>query len=276
MVIFFAALGLPGLCGFIGEVLVVLSAWSFSMVLAVISAAVVILTAGYILWTIQRVYLGPEYKGPHAEALRPMSLREIAIAAPLVVMAVVLGVFPNALVEIYRRHDPRPGRSNRPRRAIGAGRSRLRQPSPLYLRKRGRGRGPSVVPCPRKLPSRGARMGRSGRVGQFPPYPCCQGLAVNLHELIQYVLTIWGRRSARCGRRYRSSSRSSLLLLARMIFSPRKAPGLPCYIALLGTAAALAVLCLDVHSWQHFSPGQQPVVLPPAPHDDLYRSAGAG
>jgi NADH-quinone oxidoreductase subunit M len=99
MVIFFAALGLPGLCGFIGEVLVVLSVWSFSVVLAVISAAVVILTAGYILWTIQRVYLGPEYKGPHPEALRPMTLREIAIAAPLVVMAVVLGIFPESLLK---------------------------------------------------------------------------------------------------------------------------------------------------------------------------------
>ena len=98
LVIFFAALGLPGLCGFIGEVLVVLAVWKFSVVLAVISAAVVILTAGYILWTIQRVYLGPEYKGPHAEALRPMTLREIAIAAPLVVMAVVLGVFPATLL----------------------------------------------------------------------------------------------------------------------------------------------------------------------------------
>jgi len=99
MVIFFSALGLPGLCGFIGEVLVVLSVWRFSIVLAVLSAAVVILTAGYILWTIQRVYLGPEYKGPHPEALRPMTFREIAIAAPLVVMAVVLGVFPSMLLD---------------------------------------------------------------------------------------------------------------------------------------------------------------------------------
>jgi NADH-quinone oxidoreductase subunit M len=64
IVIFFAAMGLPGLCGFWGEMFVVLSAWSYNMVLAVIAAAVVILTAGYILWTVQRVYLGPEYKGP--------------------------------------------------------------------------------------------------------------------------------------------------------------------------------------------------------------------
>ncbi len=47
--IFFAGLGLPGLCGFIGEVFVTLSAWKFSMALAIVSAGVVILTAGYIL-----------------------------------------------------------------------------------------------------------------------------------------------------------------------------------------------------------------------------------
>jgi NADH-quinone oxidoreductase subunit M len=99
LVIFFAALGLPGLCGFIGEIFVVLAAWSYSMVLAVIAASVVILTAGYILWTIQRVYLGPEYKGPHPEALSPMTRRELAIAAPLVLMAVLLGVYPRALLD---------------------------------------------------------------------------------------------------------------------------------------------------------------------------------
>ncbi len=96
--IFFAGLGLPGLCGFIGEVLVVLSVWKYSTVLAVISAAVVILTAGYILWAIQRVYLGAEYKGPHGEALVPITMRELLIATPLLVMAIVFGVYPNSLL----------------------------------------------------------------------------------------------------------------------------------------------------------------------------------
>ncbi|MEM8679793.1 MAG: NADH-quinone oxidoreductase subunit M, partial [Planctomycetota bacterium] len=94
MGIFFAGLGLPGLCGFIGEVLVVLSVWNFSIVLAVISAFVVILTAGYILWAIQRVYLGAEYKGPHGEALTPITARELLVAVPLLVLAIVFGVFP--------------------------------------------------------------------------------------------------------------------------------------------------------------------------------------
>jgi NADH-quinone oxidoreductase subunit M len=96
--IFFAGLGLPGLCGFIGEVLVVLSVWNFSVTMAVISAAVVILTAGYILWAVQRVYLGPEYKGPHPEALTPITFREFSIAAPLLALAIWFGVNPQSLL----------------------------------------------------------------------------------------------------------------------------------------------------------------------------------
>jgi NADH-quinone oxidoreductase subunit M len=96
--IFFAGLGLPGLCGFIGEVLVVLSVWNFNQTLAIISASVVILTAGYILWALQRVYLGPEYKGPHPEALTPMTAREFSIAAPLLALAIYFGVNPQSLL----------------------------------------------------------------------------------------------------------------------------------------------------------------------------------
>ncbi|MCA9268175.1 MAG: NADH-quinone oxidoreductase subunit M [Planctomycetales bacterium] len=101
MGLFFAGLGLPGLCGFIGEVLVVLSVWKFSILLAVISASVVVLTAAYILWAVQRVYLGAEYKGPHPEALVPMYAREWAVALPLFVLAIVFGVFPHQTVLKY-------------------------------------------------------------------------------------------------------------------------------------------------------------------------------
>jgi NADH-quinone oxidoreductase subunit M len=98
IVIFFAGLGLPGLCGFIGEVLVVLSVWTFDKALAVLSASVVILTAGYILWAVQRVYLGAEYKGPHPEALVPITSREFSIAIPLVVLAILFGVYPDSVL----------------------------------------------------------------------------------------------------------------------------------------------------------------------------------
>jgi NADH-quinone oxidoreductase subunit M len=100
-VIFLAAVGLPGLCGFIGEAFVVFSVWSFDKTLAILSAATVILTAGYILWAFQRVYLGAEYKGPHGEHLEPSTWRENAIAVPLVVAAFVLGIFPQQTVLRY-------------------------------------------------------------------------------------------------------------------------------------------------------------------------------
>ena len=100
--IFFAGLGLPGMCGFIGEVFVTLSAWNFSPLLAVVVASGVILTAGYILWAIQRVYLGPVYKGPHAEEITPINGREAAIAWTLLIFAIVLGVYPESMFGMMR------------------------------------------------------------------------------------------------------------------------------------------------------------------------------
>ncbi len=100
--IFFAALGLPGLCGFIGEVFVVLSTWNYSPLLAIIAASGVILTAGYILWTIQRVYLGAEYKGPHADAITPINGREATVAVVLLFFAILLGVYPESMFGLMR------------------------------------------------------------------------------------------------------------------------------------------------------------------------------
>jgi NADH-quinone oxidoreductase subunit M len=97
--IFFAGLGLPGLCGFIGEVFVTLSVWNYSHALAVVSASTVILTAAYILWTLQRVYLGAEYKGPHGDHITPINGRELAIAAPLLAIAIWFGVYPRAVLD---------------------------------------------------------------------------------------------------------------------------------------------------------------------------------
>ena len=97
--LFFAGLGLPGLCGFIGEFFVVLSAWKYSIALAVVAASTVILTAGYILWTLQRVYLGTDYRGPHSEALTRITPRELSIATPLLALAILLGVYPRIILD---------------------------------------------------------------------------------------------------------------------------------------------------------------------------------
>jgi NADH-quinone oxidoreductase subunit M len=94
-VIFFGSMGLPGLCGFVAEVFVVLASFNYSKILAVLAAAAVILTAGYILWTLQRVFLG---RSEAWKGLPDMDLREITIAVPLVVMTIAMGIMPNALI----------------------------------------------------------------------------------------------------------------------------------------------------------------------------------
>jgi len=95
---FFASLGLPGLCGFIGEVWVLLGtfhagakySWAYPM--AILAAAGVILTAGYILWLIRRVYLGKE-REEYAD-YPDASPRETFILVPMAVLCIALGVLP--------------------------------------------------------------------------------------------------------------------------------------------------------------------------------------
>lgn len=101
--LFFAGLGLPGLCGFIGEIFVVLSTWNYSPALAIVAASGVILTAGYILWALQRVYLGPEYLGPHSEDITPINGRETAVGVVLLAFAIILGVFPGIMFSIMEQ-----------------------------------------------------------------------------------------------------------------------------------------------------------------------------
>ena len=101
--LFFAGLGLPGLCGFIGEIFVVLSAWNYSPMLAIVSASGVILTAGYILWALQRVYLGAEYTGPHSEDITPINAREATVGGILLAFAIFLGVYPAVVFNVMKK-----------------------------------------------------------------------------------------------------------------------------------------------------------------------------
>ncbi len=94
-VIFFAAMGLPGMCGFIGEFMVVLSTWNYNKVFAGLAALTVVITAAYILWTLQRVFMG---ENPQYRNYSDMSVREIVCITPLVVLSVALGVLPGYLL----------------------------------------------------------------------------------------------------------------------------------------------------------------------------------
>lgn len=103
-ILFFASMGLPGLCGFVGEFMVLIAAWNFSPALAVPAVLSVILTAGYLLWTWQRVYLGTN---PATANYPDLSPREAACLLPFVLLAIALGVLPQVL--IFNWVDPSVG-----------------------------------------------------------------------------------------------------------------------------------------------------------------------
>src|SRR5262249_50639738 len=94
-VIFFASMGLPGLCGFVGELFVMLSAWDFHPAFAVPAILTTILTAGFLLWTMQRLYFGTN---PETRGYPDLTLREVLCLVPFVVLAIALGVLPGPLL----------------------------------------------------------------------------------------------------------------------------------------------------------------------------------
>jgi len=95
---FFAAMGLPGLSAFISEVLVLLGAWQKFPALTVVAASAVVLTAGYMLWALQRVYLGPpneKYRG-----FPDMTGRELFTLVPLGAIVIFLGIYPRPILNL--------------------------------------------------------------------------------------------------------------------------------------------------------------------------------
>jgi NADH-quinone oxidoreductase subunit M len=97
---FFASMGLPGLSGFISEILVLLGTWQKYPVLTILGASGVILTAGYLLWTMQRVYLGPANE--KYLKLPEINGREMFTLVPLGVIVVFVGIYPNIVLDMLR------------------------------------------------------------------------------------------------------------------------------------------------------------------------------
>ncbi|MFH0989110.1 MAG: NADH-quinone oxidoreductase subunit M [bacterium] len=97
-VAFFAALGLPGLSGFISEAFSFLGAFQTHRAITIASTLGIVLTAAYMLWTLQRVFLGqPNEKWA---TLPDINGRELAALVPLAVIVLVLGIYPSFLLDM--------------------------------------------------------------------------------------------------------------------------------------------------------------------------------
>ncbi len=97
---FFAALGLPGLSGFISEAFSFLGAFQSEAIRSITIASTlgIILTAAYMLWTLQRVFLGtiPE----KWKSLPDINGRELFTLVPLAVIVIFLGIYPSPAINL--------------------------------------------------------------------------------------------------------------------------------------------------------------------------------
>ena len=93
-----ASIGLPGLNGFVGEVLAMIGAARVNIWYGIIAAFGVLIAAIYMLWMVQRVVFGPLTKNM-VKHLNDLTLREIVVLLPLVFWTIFLGVYPQPFFE---------------------------------------------------------------------------------------------------------------------------------------------------------------------------------
>ncbi len=93
-----ASLGLPGLSGFVAEVLVFLGAFPVWGLATVLGAFGIVVAAGYILWMIQRSFFGPARE--RFAHIGDATLVEMIPVVALVVAIVVVGVYPRVLTDV--------------------------------------------------------------------------------------------------------------------------------------------------------------------------------
>ncbi len=96
----FAALGLPGLSGFVGEALVFVGAFEVYRVVTIVSVLGIILGAAYVLWMLQRVFLGP-LNEKYADT-PDINRRELITVLPIAALVIFLGVFPPPIINMIK------------------------------------------------------------------------------------------------------------------------------------------------------------------------------
>jgi NADH-quinone oxidoreductase subunit M len=97
-----ASLGLPGLNGFISEFMIVRGSWPIFPLATALSMIGLFFTGAYVLKALMKVLHGPlneRWKGHVSE----ISLREIIVIAPLMVLMLTIGVWPGWILVVINR-----------------------------------------------------------------------------------------------------------------------------------------------------------------------------
>jgi len=102
LVVTLSSIGLPGLNGFVGEVLVLAGAFIENRAYAAVGATGMILGAVYMLWMYQRVFLG-KVTNPANQEMGDIGLRERLLMVPILLAMLWIGVYS---APFLRRMEP--------------------------------------------------------------------------------------------------------------------------------------------------------------------------
>jgi NADH-quinone oxidoreductase subunit M len=102
MVVALSSIGLPGLNGFVGEFLILVGAFQWSRLAAVLGTAGIVFAAVYLLWMYQRVVFG-DVRHEENRRLPDLNAREIWTLVPILVLIVWIGVYPKPFTAVTER-----------------------------------------------------------------------------------------------------------------------------------------------------------------------------
>ena len=97
-----ASVGLPGTSGFVGEFLSLAGAYKVSTWATLIATTGIILGAGYMLYLYRRIAFGPQVNAD-AAAMSDVNGREMWLLAPIAVVVLWMGVYPETFLAPIRR-----------------------------------------------------------------------------------------------------------------------------------------------------------------------------
>jgi len=98
LLVAFSSMGVPGLNGFVGELLILIGAFKASIWYGLLSTTGLVLGAVYLLWMYKRVMYGDITKDENKK-LKDMTNREYAYLLPIILFIVWIGVYPKPFLD---------------------------------------------------------------------------------------------------------------------------------------------------------------------------------
>lgn len=100
MIFALSNVGLPGTSGFVGEFMIILSAFKANFWVTFLAASTLILGAAYTLWMYKRVFFG-KVESAAIENIQPLHASEITALVILATIVIVMGIYPMPVLNVF-------------------------------------------------------------------------------------------------------------------------------------------------------------------------------